>query len=44
MSDKNQIKNRQMLKKGTAFSIDFIGLNESKNQCYTKNLKKKPLL
>jgi hypothetical protein len=31
MSDKNQIKIRQMLKKGTAFSIDFIGVtNESK--------------
>jgi hypothetical protein len=42
MSDKNQIKIRQMLKKGTAFSIDFIGVtNESKNtNVIRKNLKK----
>jgi hypothetical protein len=44
MSDKNQIKIRQMLKKGTAFSIDFIGLQMNLKPMLYENLKKKPLL
>jgi hypothetical protein len=42
MSDKNQINIRQMLKKGTAFSIDYIGVtNESKNTNVSLNNAKK---
>nr|WP_315173618.1 hypothetical protein [uncultured Flavobacterium sp.] len=42
MLDKNQINIRQMLKKGTAFSIDFVGVtSESKNTVIKRNSAKK---